>query len=117
MLKPGHEPVELVALQVKLGRAAHDVELVVELVCSVKRTPIHFNRFFGLILAGECLRQSQHDYGVVRVWSDSPAQGVKPFLRLAELEAELGEKLVVLGVSRRGGQKVSAGLEGRVDAA
>ena len=45
------------------------------------------------------------------------AQGVEPFLGPAELEAELGEELVMLGVARRGGQQVAAGLDGGVDPA
>ena len=57
------------------------------------------------------------DLGVVGVDPHGPAEGVEPFLGPAELEAELGEELVVLGIARRGGQQVAAGLEGGVDPA
>ena len=74
--------------------------------------PVHLDRFVDAELAGQGLGQGQEDLGVVGVDADGAAEGVEALVGLAELEAELGEELVVLGVPRRGGDQVAAGLEG-----
>ena len=117
VLEPGQEPVELVALKVELGQPADGAELAVEVVGLVEGPPVHLDRLVGAVLAGQGLGQGERDLGVVGVDPDRPAQGVEPFLGPAELEAELGEELVTVGVARRGGQQVAAGLEGGVDPA
>ena len=117
MLEPGQEPVELVALEVQLGQAADGAQLGVEVFGLVEGPPVHLDGLVGAILPGEGLGQGERDLGVVGVDPHRAPQGVEPFLGSAELEAELGEELVILGVSRRGGQQVAAGLEGGVDPA
>ncbi len=117
VLQPREEPVELAALEVKLGELADDVELVVEILGPVKRSPVHLDRFFGLILAGERLGQPQHDPAVVGIGPHGPAQSVESFLGSAQPEAELGKELVAFRISRRGRQQVSTGLQCRLDPA
>ena len=99
MLEPRQEPVELVALEVELGQLGDDAELGVEVVGPVEGPPVHLDGFFGLVLAGQGLGQGEDDLGVVGIGPHGPAQGVEPFLRPTEPEAELGEELIVVGVA------------------
>ncbi len=77
---------------------------MIEFFGSIEGAPVDLDRFLGLILAGQSIRQHEDDLGIVRVGPDSPSQGVNPFFRSTKLETELSEKLVVVGVARRGGE-------------
>ena len=101
----------------KFGQLGHDPQLGVEVVGLVEGPPVHLDRLVGAILAGQGLRQGERDLGVIGIDPNSPAQGVEPFLRPPEPEAELGKELIIVGITGCGRQQVTARLEGGVDPA
>ena len=104
MLESREQPVELIALKVQLGEPAHRADLAVEVLRLVKRPPVHLDGFIRPILLGKRACQSQRDLRVIGVQPHRSAQGVKPFLGLAQPETKLGKELVALRVPRRGGK-------------
>ncbi len=117
MLEPGEEAVELAALEVELGELARDVEPVIELLGSIESSPVHLDGLIGLELARQGFCQLEDDSAFAGVGPHGPAEGVEPLFGPAQLEAEAGEKLKRLRVSRRCRQEVAAGLERFVDPA
>ena len=116
VLQPGQQSVELVALEIQIGKSADDTQLAVQVVGLVKGSPVHLNGFVGAILAGQGFGEGERDLGIVRIDTHGPAESIEPLFRSAELEAELGKKLVTFGIPRRGRQQVSTSLDGGVGA-
>ncbi len=117
VLEPRQQAIELVALEVQLGHPADHAELGVEVLGLVEGPPVHLDRLLGPVHPGEVLGEREDDLGVVGIDPHGASQGVEPLVGPAELEAELREELVVLGVAGCRGEQVAAGLDGRVDPA
>ena len=100
ILQSCKKPVELPALEIKLGQLPHHVELVIQLTGPVKGPPVHLDRFVRLILTGQRLGQPEHDTAFGRVGANRPAQGVQALLEASQVEAKLRKEFVVFRAAR-----------------
>ncbi len=110
-LQPLDEPVELVVLEVKLRDPLDDAELAFEFVGLLERPPQQFDRLALPDSFAEGVGECDQPLWIGRIRADRAAEGVEPFFLIAELEAEIGEELVDLGIAGRRREQVAAGLK------
>ena len=111
--EPLEQAVELVGIQIELSETLM-IALLRDVFSLAEGFPVQLDGFRYPSRRDQCLGQLEKRCGGIRVDTDGPLEHVNTLIMGVELEAEIGEEAVMLGIAGGSGEQVAAGLKGGV---